>query len=62
MLVDDNSNWENIDGLVDFDQYNKETASALEEQHLNIEFKNQEHMPKKEAELFKAKQKKVSKK
>lgn len=40
MLVDDNSNWDSIDGLVDFDTYNQETASALEEQHINIEFKN----------------------
>jgi hypothetical protein len=42
MLVDDNSssNWDQIDGLVDFATYNQETANALEEQHLNIEFKN----------------------
>ena len=59
MLVDDNSNWDQMEGLVDFEQYNKETESALEEQHLNIEFKNQEHMPKKETELFKQKKKKV---
>ena len=63
MMVEDNTDtWGQIDALVDFDQYNKETSQALEEQHVNIEFKNQEHMPKKESDLFKPKQKKVQKK
>ena len=41
MMVEDNTDtWGQIDALVDFDQYNKETSQALEEQHVNIEFKN----------------------
>lgn len=40
MLSDDNGAWDQIEALVDFNQYNKETAEALEEQHVNIEFKN----------------------